>query len=156
VVPLFRKLIAEGAKELPVTDQRMTRFWITLQQGVEFVLKSFERMSGGELFIPKLPSIRIVDLVKAMAPSAGMRDIGLRPGEMLHEVMCPAGDSHLTLEFQDHYVICPTITFYHHVDFARNALGERGEPVPGGFEYESGSNPQVLSLEQIRALNAQS
>jgi UDP-N-acetylglucosamine 4,6-dehydratase len=156
VVPLFRKLLAEGAKELPVTDARMTRFWITLQQGVDFVLKSFERMSGGELFVPKIPSIRIADLVKAMAPGAGARLIGMRPGEKLHETMCPADDSHLTLEFEDHYVIRPAITFFHHVDFAENALGERGRPVPEGFEYSSGSNRDVLSLEQIRQLDSAS
>ena len=153
VVPLYRKLIAEGARELPVTDSRMTRFWITLQQGVDFVLQGFRRMSGGELYVPKLPSIRIVDLAKAMAPAAGVRTIGLRPGEKLHEVMCPAGDAHLTLEFDDHYLIQPTITFYHHVDFAQSALGERGRPVAEGFEYESGSNRRFLTVDQIRDLD---
>lgn len=156
VVPLFRQMIAEGAKELPVTDARMTRFWISLQQGVDFVLKSFQRMSGGELYVPRIPSIRIVDLVKAMAPEAAIRSIGMRPGEKLHETMCPADDAHLTLEFGDHYVIRPTITFYHHVDFAQNGLGERGAPVPDGFEYSSGSNRDFLSVAQIRQLNAAS
>ncbi len=153
VVPLFRKLIGEGARELPVTDTRMTRFWITLQQGVDFVLKNLGRMQGGEIFVPKIPSVRIVDLVKAMAPEAGVRVIGVRPGEKLHEVMCPADDSHLTLEFDDHYVICPTITFFHHVSFETNRLGERGEPVAQGFEYNSASNPWYLSVAEIREIN---
>jgi UDP-N-acetylglucosamine 4,6-dehydratase len=154
VVPAFRKLLAQGATELPITDERMTRFWITLEQGVEFVLKSFQRMAGGELFVPKIPSIRIVDLAKAMAPAAAIRSVGRRPGEKLHEMMCPEGDSHLTLEFTDHFVIQPTISFQHPVDFARNALGERGAPVAEGFEYRSDSNPQFLSVAQIRDLIA--
>jgi len=154
VVPGFRKLLAQGATELPVTDVRMTRFWITLQQGVDFVLKGFQRMSGGELFVPKIPSIRIVDLAKAMGPAASIRSVGRRPGEKLHEVMCPDADSHLTLEFDDHYVIQPTISFQHAVDFSRNALGESGKPVAEGFEYRSDSNPRFLSVEQIRDLVA--
>jgi UDP-N-acetylglucosamine 4,6-dehydratase len=153
VVPFFRKLIDEGATSLPVTDERMTRFWITLDEGVQFVLKSFQRMGGGELFVPKIPSIRIVDLVKAMAPKAKMEIVGIRPGEKLHEVMCPADDSHLTLEFADHYVIQPTIQFIQPVDYANNRIGERGKAVPQGFEYNSGKIPQFLSLDDIRAVN---
>ena len=94
VIPLFRKLIAEGAKELPVTDVQMTRYWLTIQQGVDFALKSMERMQGGEVFIPKIPSIRITDLVEAMAPGTRIKVIGIRPGEKLHEVLCPADGSH--------------------------------------------------------------
>jgi UDP-N-acetylglucosamine 4,6-dehydratase len=144
VVPFFRKLIDEGAKELPITHADMTRFMITLQQGVDFVLRNFERMYGGEIFVPKLPSMRMVDLARAMAPALPHRIIGIRPGEKLHEVMCPADDSHLTLEFADHYVIKPTIQFAHAVDFIRNNLGETGIPVPQGFEYNSGSNSEWL------------
>ncbi|MFP5429330.1 MAG: polysaccharide biosynthesis protein, partial [Gammaproteobacteria bacterium] len=99
VVPFFNKLMAEGATELPITDERMTRFWITLQEGVDFVLKNFQRMQGGELFVPKIPSVRITDLAEAMAPGMAHKVIGIRPGEKLHEVMCPVDDSHLTLEF---------------------------------------------------------
>jgi len=150
VVPLFRRLLAEGATELPITDPRMTRFWITLPQGVDFVLKSFARMYGGEIFVPKIPSTTITDLAHAIAPGLPHRTVGIRPGEKLHEVMCPRDDSHLTLEFADHFVIQPTILFNKHPDFHRNALGEEGVPVTDSFEYNSGSNPQWLSVEQIR------
>ncbi|MFW3328902.1 UDP-N-acetylglucosamine 4,6-dehydratase (inverting), partial [Aliarcobacter butzleri] len=111
VVPFFKKLINEGVKKLPITDEKMTRFFITLEDGVNFVLKNFERMQGGEIFIPKIPSMKIVDMAKAIAPNLPHQIIGIRPGEKLHEIMCPADDSHLTLEFEDHYVIKPTIHF---------------------------------------------
>jgi UDP-N-acetylglucosamine 4,6-dehydratase/5-epimerase len=150
VVPLFRRLLAEGAKELPVTDPRMTRFWISLSQGVNFVLKAFERMYGGEIFVPKIPSSRIVDLAEALAPGVKKKIIGIRPGEKLHEIMCPRDDSHLTLEFADHFVIQPTISFVAHPDYAVNALGEKGAPAATDFEYESGSNPHFLSVAEIR------
>jgi len=150
VVPLFRRLLAEGATELPITDPRMTRFWITLPQGVDFVLKSFARMYGGEIFVPKIPSTTITDLAHAIAPGLPHRTVGIRPGEKLHEVMCLRDDSHLTLEFADHFVIQPTILFNKHPDFHRNALAEEGVPVTDSFEYNSGSNPQWLSVEQIR------
>jgi UDP-N-acetylglucosamine 4,6-dehydratase len=154
VVPFFKKLIAQGADHLPITDDRMTRFWITLQQGVDFVLKNFERMHGGEIFVPKIPSIRITDLAEAMAPGMPQKVIGIRPGEKLHEIMCPADDSHLTLEFDDHYVICPAIKFHHReVDYAVNNVGEKGQLVPPGFEYNSGNNPHFLSIEEIREFN---
>src|SRR5262245_21572395 len=156
VVPFFRKLIAEKADSLPITDERMTRFWITLQQGVDFVLKSFDRMAGGEIFVPKIPSVRIVELARAMAPALATRTVGIRPGEKLHEIMCPADDSHLTLEFDDHYVIQPTIRFHNRSnDYALNRAGERGKPVPQGFEYNSGKNPRFLDVEEIRRFNAQ-
>jgi UDP-N-acetylglucosamine 4,6-dehydratase/5-epimerase len=153
VVPFFRKKIAEGADHLPITDARMTRFWITLQQGVDFVLKNFERMLGGEIFVPKIPSVRVVDLAKAMAPDLPHRIIGIRPGEKLHEVMCPADDSHLTIEFADHFVIKPTIQFSGHVEFDKNRLGETAKPVEQGFEYHSGKNPHFLSVPEIVAIN---
>jgi len=149
VVPFFKKLIAEGAKELPITDPRMTRFWITLQQGVELVFKSFERMHGGEIFVPKIPSARMTDLAAAIAPNMAPRIIGIRPGEKLHEVMCPADSAHQTLEFADHYVICPAITFIIHVDYKINVLGETGQPVTEGFEYSSGTNPHFLSVVEL-------
>lgn len=153
VVPLFKALIASGGDHLPITDERMTRFWITLQQGVDFVLKNFQRMHGGEIFVPKIPTVRIVDLAKAMAPALPCRTIGIRPGEKLHEIMCPADDSHLTLEFHDHYVLKPTIQFSNISDFSKNRLGEIGKSVPQDFEYHSGRNPDVLSVAQITEFN---
>jgi UDP-N-acetylglucosamine 4,6-dehydratase len=106
--------------------------------------------------VPKIPSVRIVDLAKAMAPGLPMRNVGIRPGEKLHEVMCPADDSHLTLEFDDHYVIQPTIRFHNRdSDYAVNRLRERGKPVQQGFEYNSGKNPRFLDIEEIRRFNAQ-
>lgn len=154
VVPFFRKLLAEGAAELPITDDRMTRFWITLQQGVDFVLSNFVRMHGGEIFVPKIPSIRVVDLATAIAPDLPQRIVGIRPGEKLHEIMCPADDSHLTLEFDDHFVLQPTIRFFNRdLDYAINANGECGQPVVSGFEYHSGTNPNFLDVDGIREFN---
>lgn len=152
VVPLFQKMISQGKSELPITDVRMTRFWITLKQGVEFVLKNFERMQGGEIFVPKIPSSRITDLAEAIAPGVPHKIIGIRPGEKLHEIMCPADDSHLTLEFDDHYVITPSITFFSPIDYHTNCLGEGGKPVAQGFEYNSGTNPEFLTIEQLREM----
>lgn len=156
VVPFFQKLIDEGAESLPITHQEMTRFWITLQQGVDFVLVNFERMRGGEIFVPKIPSMRIMDLAESMAPSMPTRIIGIRPGEKLHEIMCPKDDSHLTIEFGDHYVIAPSITFWgSENDFSQDARGESGNPVEQGFEYNSGSNDDFLSVEQLKEFNRQ-
>lgn len=149
VVPFFKKLINEGVKELPITDEKMTRFFITLEDGVNFVLKNFERMQGGEIFIPKIPSMKIVNMAKAIAPNLPHQIIGIRPGEKLHEIMCPADDSHLTLEFEDHYVIKPTIHFTTRMDYQKNLLGEVGKPVVQGFEYNSGNNTQWLSSEEF-------
>ncbi|MCR9191727.1 MAG: UDP-N-acetylglucosamine 4,6-dehydratase (inverting) [Gammaproteobacteria bacterium] len=154
IVPFFNKLIRENAEYLPITDNKMTRFWITLQQGVDLVLKSFTRMSGGEIFVPKIPSVRIVDLATAMAPDIRQYVIGIRPGEKIHEVMCPEDDSHLTLEFHDHYVIKPTILFNNgENDFTPNQIGEAGCLVTSGFSYNSGTNEHFLSVEEIAALN---
>ena len=154
VVPYFQKLVQEGAEALPITDPRMTRFWITLQQGVDFVLKNFKRMHGGEIFVPKIPSVRITDLASALAPGLPHETVGIRPGEKLHEIMCPSDDSHLTLEFEDHYVIRPTIRYNSRSNhFSPNELGEVGVPVPQGFEYNSGNNPHFLSTREIVELN---
>jgi len=149
VVPLFKKLMSEGASELPITEEHMTRFWITLEQGVNFVLKNFARMQGGEIFIPKIPSMKMVDLAKSLAPHLGVKVIGIRPGEKMHEVMIPKDDSHLTLEFDDHYVIQPSIIFTQKNDFTCNALGEMGEPVKIGFEYNSETNTQWLGTKKF-------
>jgi UDP-N-acetylglucosamine 4,6-dehydratase len=154
VVPLFQKLIRDGADHLPITDARMTRFWITLQQGVDFVLKNFQRMRGGEIFVPKIPSVRITDLASAMAPNLRQKIVGIRPGEKIHEVMCPADDSHLTLEFSDHFVICPSITFSDGDNsYSPNKMGEPGREVEQGFEYNSGRNEQFLNVPQIVEFN---
>jgi UDP-N-acetylglucosamine 4,6-dehydratase/5-epimerase len=153
VVPFFRKQIASGCDYLPITDAGMTRFWITLQQGVDFVLKNFTRMHGGEIFVPKIPSVRVVDVARAMAPNLPHKIIGIRPGEKMHEVMCPADDSHLTLEFSDHFVITPTIQFSSVADFSVNRLQETGRPVAQGSEFNSGRNARFLSIEEITALN---
>lgn len=154
VVPFFRKLVNEGARELPITDARMTRFWITLQQGIDFVLKNFERMHGGEIFVPKIPSMRVIDLAEAIAPHLPTKIVGIRPGEKLHEVMCPKDDSHLTIEFSDHFVIRPSITFFNPISYGENARGEQGQAVADGFEYHSGTNTHFLTVEELRQVNA--
>ena len=154
VVPFFRKLVEEGATSLPITHAAMTRFWITLQQGVDFVLKDFERMAGGEIFVPKIPSIRVTDLAEAIAPGLATHIVGIRPGEKLHEIMCPADDAHLTMEYHDHFVIRPSIKFFNaDLDYRVNALGETAEPVPEAFEYNSGTNPEFLTVAEIQAMN---
>ena len=153
VVPFFKKLIENGAKELPITDTRMTRFWLKLEDGVKFVLKNFARMQGGEIFIPKIPSMRITDLAKAIAPELPIKVIGIRPGEKLHEVMCPADLYYETLEFDDHFVIMPSTRFWGGADYTVNALGEHGHSVPDGFEYNSGKNPHFLTVEELREMN---
>ena len=149
VVPFFKELVKSGAKKIPITDKRMTRFWMTLEQGVEFVLESFERMQGGEIFVPKIPSMRTVDLAKALAPLLPIEVIGIRPGEKLHEVMCPADECHLMLEFKDHYVIQPTIQFAHQSDFSINNKKESGKRVAHGFEYNSNTNSEWIDEETM-------
>ena len=154
VVPFFKQLIEGGADHLPITHEEMTRFWITLQQGVDFVLKNFDRMQGGEIFVPKIPSVRIVDLATAMAENLEQKIIGIRPGEKIHEIMCPADDSHLTVEFDDHFVITPTIKFHHaDMDYTKNGIGEIGKLVEQGFAYDSGANPHFLTVDEVREFN---
>jgi UDP-N-acetylglucosamine 4,6-dehydratase len=151
VVPFFKKLISEGSTYLPITHKDMTRFWITLQEGVDFVLINFQRMFGGEIFVPKIPSARITDLARSLSSSIKLKDIGIRPGEKLHEVMCPSDDSHLTIEFQDHYVITPSISFVDAKnDFFRDATGELGKAVRQGFEYSSGTNSHFLTTKELQ------
>lgn len=153
VLPYFRKLLSEGAKSLPITDPRMTRFWITLEQGVKFVFKSFERMHGGEIFVPQIPSIKITDLVQALAPKITQHVVGIRPGEKLHEVMCPKDDSRLAVKFEDHYILKPSIKFNREVNYHSNMLKEQGTPISEEFEYHSGTNPHFLTIEEIQAIN---
>lgn len=149
VLPFFKKLLESGAKELPITDERMTRFWFCLEDAVEFVFKSFQRMHGGEIFIPRIPSIKITDLARALAPDLPMKFIGIRPGEKIHEVMCPADTSYDTLEFDDHFVIQPSMHFKN-IDYTIDATGEHGKPVADGFEYNSGNNSDFLTVEEIQ------
>lgn len=154
VVPFFKKRVAEGKVPLPVTHTEMTRFWLRLEQGVEFVVKNFQRMRGGEIFVPKIPSVHIVDLVEAISGSREYETIGIRPGEKLHEIMVPEEVAHQTLEFHDHYVITPAIKFFErNVDYAENKLGEKGKEVSSKFEYHSGTNPHFLSVEELIELN---
>ncbi len=150
VVNIFNELISRGAKFLPVTDKRMTRYWLSIEEGVDFVIKSFERMLGGEIFVPKIPSIKITDLCEAMAPKLPIKEIGLRPGEKIHEILCPMDSSRHTLSFKDHYVIKPDIIFFDRKeDFSLNKKGEKGKPVDINFDYNSGNNPDFLSVKQI-------
>lgn len=154
VVPFYRELLKEGRTKLPVTHPEMTRFWITLTQGVEFVIKNFSRMQGGEIFVPKIPSVRILDLVESMSGNQEYELIGIRPGEKLHEIMVPEEMAHHTFEFADHYMIAPAITFFDKdIDYSKNRLGETGVPVADKFEYHSGTNPHFLTIEELKELD---
>ncbi|WP_434952532.1 UDP-N-acetylglucosamine 4,6-dehydratase (inverting) [Shewanella sp. HL-SH4] len=154
VVPFFQQLIRNGATSLPITHPDMTRFWISLQDGVDFVLKNFERMQGGEIFVPKIPSVRITDLAEAYGPGLKHDIVGIRPGEKMHEIMCPADDSHHTIEFDDHFVITPSISFFgREHDYSISQLGEKGALVKPGFEYHSGNNHHFLSIAEIKHLD---
>jgi UDP-N-acetylglucosamine 4,6-dehydratase len=156
VVPFYRNLLAQGKKILPVTHQEMTRFWITLDEGVKFVLTNFERMQGGEIFVPKIPSVHILDLVEAMSGTREHELIGIRPGEKLHEVMVPEEMAHHSLEFDDHFVITPSITFFDKtIDYSKNKLGEIGNKVGEKFEYHSGTNQQFLSVNDLKEMDKQ-
>ena len=152
VVPFFRKLVEEKAQFIPITDSQMTRFWISLKQGVEFVLKALVRMNGGEVFVPKIPSIKIVDLATAIAPNIPQKVIGIRPGEKIHELMCPRDDSVHTIEFKDFFIIRPSISLFGKhgpVAYRTTKIGEEGKPVPIGFEYNSFNNPHYLTVKEI-------
>ena len=149
VVPFFKKLLENNAKSLPITDPRMTRFWITLQQGVDFVIKNFYRMHGGEIFIPKIPSFNILDLANAIAPECEHKIIGIRPGEKIHEEMITPSDSFSTYDMGKYYVILPQNPTWKIKEFIKkfNAIG-----VKQGFSYNSESNPIKLSVDELRQL----
>jgi len=152
VVPLFRQKLESNARTIPITHPEMTRFWITLKMGVDFVIKSFYRMHGGELFVPRIPSVKITDVASAYAPGIPIEIIGIRPGEKMHEVMCPVDDAYHTYEFNDHFVIAPSIRFYRDdLSYETNRINELGKLVSPGFEYQSGTNPDFLTAEQILA-----
>lgn len=147
VIPFFLKRRGTGC--LPITDPRMTRFWITLEQGVEFVLDSLGRMSGGEIFVPKIPSMNIMDLARAIAPECETEIVGIRPGEKLHEVMVPEDDARHSVEYDDHFAILPAFEEYDPVAYGRR---NGGKPCPDGFRYSSDSNDQWLTAEELREM----
>lgn len=142
VIPFFIKKRDEGGP-IPITDERMTRFWITLEQSIDMVLGAFEQAAGGEIFVPKIPSMKITDLAEAIAPGMGTEEVGIRPGEKLHESMITSEDSRHTVDIGDYYVILPEIYPY---------KGNSAEPVPDGFEYNSGTNDQWLSVPELRKI----
>jgi UDP-N-acetylglucosamine 4,6-dehydratase len=144
VIPFWEQLAASG-KEIPITDSRMTRFWITLPQAVKFVVESFDLMHGGEVFVPRIPSMKILDLAEAVAPGAKTHEIGIRPGEKLHEEMIAADDSRRTIALSDRYVILPTIAEWGYEPLS-------GDSVADGFAYRSDSNDTWLSVVEIRKL----
>lgn len=148
VVPLFQRMLAGGAKSLPITDERMTRFWITLNEGVDFVLSSLTLMRGGEVFVPKIPSMRMTDLVRAMAPEAGIEIVGIRPGEKLHEMMISADDARSTADLADRYVIEPAFVEYTRDSFRQSGRGGVAED----FSYASDSNTDWLTGEALLAM----
>lgn len=146
VIPIWQKIIDEGGKTLGVTDMRMTRFWITLDQGVDLVFKALHESKGGETYISKIPSFHIGDLAKAMLPDCNIDEFGIREGEKLHEVMVTKDDSLLTFEYEKHYIIYPHFEWW---DF-KTGFTEGGVKVPDGFEYNSGANSEWLNVEQIK------
>ena len=143
VVPYFQQLAPTGV--LPITDERMTRFWITLSEGVRFVLQSLDRMHGGEMFVPKIPSMRVTELAEAIAPEATLEVVGIRPGEKVHEEMINVSDARSTVDMGPYYVIQPSLDWW-----PKESVG--GVPVPDGFSYASDTNDQWLTVDQLRAM----
>jgi UDP-N-acetylglucosamine 4,6-dehydratase len=150
VAPLFQRLLAQGAKELPITDPRMTRFWISLDQGVDFVLSCLEITRGGEVFVPKIGSMTMPQVAEALAPGLPLRNVGIRPGEKLHEVMISGDDARMTTELSDRYVIEPEFVEYARTPFHKDA----GKQVADGFTYSSDANTEWLAAEDLLALLA--
>lgn len=155
VIPLFQELAKKGAKKLPITHPDMTRFWITLDEAVDFVLMAFETMQGGEIFVPKIPSMKITDLAKAIAPNCEFDIIGIRPGEKLHESMISIDDSYNTLEFKNYFIILPSISLAGKPHFDTNKWGEKGTPKKYGFVYSSDKNDKWLTPSQLKEKIAQ-
>ena len=150
VIPHYRRLVAEGAEYLPVTDERMTRFWITLRQGVEFVVTAHAMMRGGEIFVPKIPSMRIVDLARCLGPGLPIKIVGIRPGEKLHEVMVTEDDSRQTLELADRYIIEPSFAWWQRQSY----VDDGASPVPQGFRFASDTNSDWLDAERLEDMLA--
>jgi UDP-N-acetylglucosamine 4,6-dehydratase/5-epimerase len=148
VLPFFQRLINEGTDSLPITDERMTRFWITLQHGIDFVLSNLEIMRGGEIFVPKIPSMKVTELARCLAPNLSQKVIGIRPGEKLHEAMITNDDARSTFDLGDRYVIEPSLAMYDRESFADTG----GKRVPEGFEYTSDGNDEWLSSEAMKKL----
>jgi UDP-N-acetylglucosamine 4,6-dehydratase len=153
VVPLFNQYIKNKSKFLPITDSDMTRFWITIEEGVKFVIKSFERMIGGEVFIPIIPSVKITSLAEAMAPKLKQKIIGIRPGEKIHESLCSLDESRLVRNLKDHYVILPNLTQTQPNKKYINNLKQVGLKVPNDFQYTSDKNNHFLNIKEIKELN---
>ena len=153
VIPFFQGKAAAG-QVLSITDERMTRFSITLQQGVDFVLDCLERMWGGELFVPKIPSYRILDVAEAIVPGGKTEVVGIRPGEKLHEEMITTTDALRTVEFQDYFVILPSTPLWDEERFCRESGTSEGKPVADSFHYDSGANPEFLTVNELRELIA--
>lgn len=155
VLPYFKSLIKKNVKSLPITDERMTRFWLTLDYGVKFVLNSVEIMKGGELFVPKTPSIKIIDLVKALDKNIKYHTIGIRPGEKLHEVLCPQDSAKDTIEFKNYYLIRPSIDFTKGKtnNYKINKRNEKGKIVKSNFVYSSDTNEHFLSIKELKKLS---
>ena len=145
IIPLFHKIIKDGGTELPITDMRMTRFWISLTEGVELVIKALKEAKGGETFISKIPSFRVPDLAEAMLPGCSLKEIGIRPGEKLHEIMVTTEDSFNTYEYDKHYIVYPQMVFNE-----RQVPDLSGKKVEEGFSYSSGTNSEWLSVEDLR------
>lgn len=151
VIPFFRSLLDKGAKELPITDFRMTRFWISLREGVELVVRAFQESAGGETYISKIPSFRVTDLAKAMGgDDIRIKEVGIRDGEKLDECMITKTDSRRTYEYDGYYVIYPNTYWWN--NFINNSHEITGTPVPDGFEYDSGKNTEWLDVEELRDL----
>ncbi len=148
VIPFFRRLLADGATRLPITDERMTRFWISIGQGIDFVLSSLAVMRGGEIFVPKAPSMRTIELVRAISPGTPTHTVGIRPGEKLHEVLISEEDTSTILDFPDRYVVCPP----QNPGIAEHHLARGGTRLPQGFKYASDNNPDRLDAERLRKL----
>ncbi len=147
VIPIFHNIIENGGTELPVTDFRMTRFWISLQQGVELVIKALEEAKGGETFISKIPSFKVTDLAEAMLPGCKMQEVGIRVGEKLHEIMVAVEDAPNTYEYDKYFIVYPQMVWSE----SRRAV-PTGKRVPEGFSYSSGNNTEWLGVEDIRGL----
>ena len=147
VIPFFKEIVANGGKELPITDYRMTRFWISLEQGVELVIKALHDAKGGETFISKIPSFKIRDLAQAILPGCEMPEVGIREGEKLHEIMVTREDSSTTYEYEKHFIIYPHYTWWR-----REKILPGGRKVTDGFEYSSGNNSQWLSVEDLKKM----